>query len=79
MNPLSRAIEAVPGGRRRIAKACAVSYQAVQKWEQAGRLPRSEFSGETAYAKTISAETKGAVTESDLLDWSRDGWNTTAA
>lgn len=78
MNPLSQAIESVPGGRQQIAEACGVKYQAVQKWEKAGRLPRSEFSGETDHAGNIERATGGAVTKEDLLCWSREGWNRAA-
>lgn len=78
-DPLARAIELVPGGRQRIADACQVKYQAVQKWEKAKRLPRSEFSGETEYAATIERETGGEVTKEELLRWSREGWKRRAA
>ncbi len=78
-DPLTQAINTVPGGRRRIAEACRVRYQAVWKWEKAGRLPRSEFSGETEYSAIIERETGGAVLKEELLRWSRDGWKNRAA
>lgn len=79
MNPLSRAIESLPRGRHQIADACGVKYQAVQKWETAGRLPRTEFSGETDHAGAIERETAGEVTKDELLQWSRDSWTSSAA
>ena len=62
-----------------LAKALGVSEQAVRKWRDAGRLPRSEFSGETKYAEVIDTETGGMVRASDLIEWSRRGWNAKAA
>ncbi len=38
MSALVQAIEAA-GGRAQLAKACGVRYQAIQKWEQLGRVP----------------------------------------
>lgn len=38
MNHVRRAIQAV-GGRKALAVACGVSYQAVQRWERSGSLP----------------------------------------
>lgn len=78
-NPLTRAIQQIDGGVNAIAQACEVTYQSVRKWERAGRLPRSEFVGETDYAKRIEALTSGTVTEAALLEWSRAGWKSTAA
>lgn len=78
MNLLTDCIEASDGALNAIAKACGVSYQAVRKWEAAGRLPQSEHTGATQYAQKIAAlpETvvgKG-VTRKGLLDWSTKGW-----
>lgn len=72
MNPLERAIEIA--GLQDLARCLNVSYQAVMKWVAAGRLPRSEFSGETTYASTIQDATNGSVTADELIDWSRKGW-----
>ncbi len=77
MNPLERAIDQV--GWQALSKALDVSHQAIRKWVDAGRLPRSEFSGETTYASVIERETAGAVKVNDLLEWSRKGWNAQAA
>lgn len=40
------------GGPRVVGATCNVSYQAVQKWTANG-LPRTDFTGETAYAVQI--------------------------
>lgn len=38
MNVIERAVEAA-GGQQELAKKCKVSYQAVQKWVKAKRIP----------------------------------------
>jgi DNA-binding transcriptional regulator YdaS (Cro superfamily) len=38
MNPVQKAINAA-GGVADLAKACKISYEAVRKWQTAGRLP----------------------------------------
>lgn len=63
-NPITRAIEIV--GLKELASECKVTYQAVRKWEAAGRLPRTEWTGETHHAKTIARATGGHVTEGEL-------------
>lgn len=50
-NPITRAIELA--GLQQISRVCGVTYQAVRKWEKAGRLPRTEWTGETNYADSI--------------------------
>lgn len=77
MNPLEQAIEIA--GWQPIAAACDVSHQAVRKWLEAGRLPRTEFSEETSYAASIEGATGGEVTALSLIQWSREGWRSTAA
>lgn len=52
-NLISVAIATV--GLQSVALACGVSYQAVRKWESKGRLPRTEYTGETDYATRIAA------------------------
>lgn len=51
---MRRAVKAA-GGVKSLAKVCAVSGQAVYKWIAKGRLPRTEYSGETNYAGLIAA------------------------
>jgi DNA-binding transcriptional regulator YdaS (Cro superfamily) len=66
-NPLQCAIEIV--GLQQLAKACCVTYQAVQKWGRSG-LPLTELSGQTTYAAAIEKATGGRVTRAQLWDWS---------
>jgi hypothetical protein len=55
-------------GLKRIAHACGLkSYQSVLKWEAAGCLPRTEWTGETNYAEAIEQVTDGKVTRKALL------------
>lgn len=64
MGPISRAIAIA--GLRAVAAACEVTYQAVRKWEAAGKLPRTEWTGETTYAAKIARATGWQVTEAEL-------------
>lgn len=64
-HPLTIAIELV--GLGALAKQLGVSGQAIRKWEAAGRLPRTEWTGETSYSRAIERATKGAVKRKDLL------------
>ena len=63
---LAKAIEIV--GLSEMAKALDVTYQAIRKWEAQGRLPRTEWTGETQYATKIARLSKGAVTKRQLLE-----------
>lgn len=51
-NPITKVIEAA-GSLAAVARAAGVSHQAVRKWEKRGRLPRSEWTGETRYAEKL--------------------------
>ena len=53
VNYISTAITLV--GLQPLAATCGVTYQALRKWEKNGRLPRTEYSGETQYAALIAA------------------------
>lgn len=64
-NLITEAIEIA--GLSDLAKACGVTYQAVRKWEKAGHLPRTEWTGETNHAKAIEQVTKGVVSRQKLL------------
>ncbi|WP_095139904.1 hypothetical protein [Pseudomonas sp. Irchel s3a10] len=57
---IAYAFEAV-GGIGAAAKICNRSYQALNKWRQAGFLPRTDYTGETKYAELLAnaAERKG--------------------
>lgn len=54
-------------GLQPLARLCGVSYQAVRKWQRAGRLPRTEWTGETDYAARIAAALHGEITQDQLL------------
>jgi predicted site-specific integrase-resolvase len=64
-NLITQAIEIV--GLAPLAKSLNVSYQAVRKWEKAGHLPRTEWTGETGYAAEIERLTRKQVTRKALL------------
>lgn len=64
-HPLRSAIAIV--GLMRLARELGVSYQAVQKWLAAGRLPRTEWTGETSYAQRMQELTDGKVSKTALL------------
>lgn len=68
-NPITQAIESV--GLGALARQLGVSGQAIRKWEAAGRLPRTEWTGETNYSEVIEQLTAGGVTRSALLSMAR--------
>lgn len=76
MNPLDTAIESV--GWSDLAKALGVTPQAIRKWRDARRMPRTELTGETDYSAVIEAMTDGQVRAEELREWSRAGWTTAA-
>jgi len=51
-----------------VSKMVGVSHTSIRKWYQRGRLPRTDITGETQYAKLIEKATDGAVRAQDLLD-----------
>jgi len=57
----------VAGGSSAVAEAVGVSRQAVEKWAKRGRLPWSEYTGDTSYATTLSRLTQGAFSRDQLL------------
>jgi len=63
-NPITKAISIL--GLTGLADVCDVSYQAVRKWESKGRLPRTDWTGETAYAEKISKATNSKVSVEEL-------------
>lgn len=67
-NPISEAVDIV--GLANLATGLGVTYQAIRKWEHAGRMPRTEWTGETQYGEKIQALTDGKVTKDRLLQ----GW-----
>lgn len=57
-------------GVARMAAACGVTYQAAKKWVETARLPRTEWTGETAYAEKIAAllaASNSVITRDDLM------------
>lgn len=64
-NPLQAAIDQL--GLTALARTCQVSHQAVRKWQRQGRMPRTEWTGETGYAPAIEEATGGKVTKDQLL------------
>ena len=70
-NLISKAISIV--GIYRLGKACGIAYQSIYRWERNGRLPRTEWTGETNYAAIIEAETHGQITREQLLNFKRSG------
>lgn len=53
MTPLKKCIDDA-GGVPPVSVACQVSPRAVYKWLTAESLPRTEYTGETDYAKRIA-------------------------
>ncbi|HEU4589411.1 MAG TPA: YdaS family helix-turn-helix protein [Steroidobacteraceae bacterium] len=65
MSALDQAVEQI--GLQPLAQLCGVSYQAIRKWQRSGRLPRTEWTGETDYATRIEQATQGRITRAALL------------
>jgi hypothetical protein len=63
-HPMEQAIAKV--GLVQIAAACGKTHQAVRKWQRAGRLPRTEWTGESNYAEKISAACNGVPSVEQL-------------
>lgn len=55
------------GGAPGLASVTGRSLQAAYKWLRKGRLPRTEYTGETKYAEAISAALGGRITKAELL------------
>ena len=54
-------------GRSKLSKAVGVSQPAIIRWEDNGRLPRTEWTGETNYAEIIVKLSKGKFKKKELL------------
>lgn len=76
-NLITKAIEIV--GLQKLARSLGVTYQAIRKWEAKGRLPRTEWTGETDYAAQIEQATEGKVPKALLLAPRKVGAGETAA
>jgi hypothetical protein len=67
ISALNKARE-ILGSYDAIGAACGgLSGKAVIKWKNNGRPPRTEYTGETNYAASISEACKNEVTRADLL------------
>lgn len=64
-NLITKAIEIA--GLQPLADGLGVTYQAVRKWEKAGHLPRTEWTGETDHSSGIERLTNRKVTKKALL------------
>lgn len=67
MSILQNAISSTPGKVAGVAQVCGVTVRAVYKWLKLGRLPRTDYTGETDYANRIANETGGKYTASEIL------------
>jgi hypothetical protein len=67
-NAIAYAFEAV-GGLGAASKACQRSNQALNKWRKAACLPRTDYTGETEYARLLAeaAKLKGNSFEASWL------------
>lgn len=65
LTPVQQAIDAL--GSYKIAMRCGVKGPSVCKWRRVGRLPRTEWTGETDYATIISQMSDGRWTREELL------------
>lgn len=66
MSALKESIDKV-GGVAKASSICGVSQRAIYKWITANSLPRTEYTGETSYAQSLAAESKGQFTAEWLL------------
>jgi len=46
------------GGKAQVARICGVTWQSVLRWERANKMPESEWSGRTDYARRICDQAK---------------------
>jgi len=63
-HPLEQAIAKVTLAK--LAGGVGKTHQAIRKWQRAGRLPRTEWTGETNYAEKISSLCGGQPTVDQL-------------
>ena len=56
------------GGVSAAARLCGVSSRAINKWIAAGKLPRTDFTGETRYAERLASGSNGGFTADALRD-----------
>jgi hypothetical protein len=66
--PLARVVRAIPGKQAGAGAACGVSTAQVGNWIKQKHLPRTEYTGETKYAKALADATNGRFTEEWILE-----------
>lgn len=66
MHTLKDAIEAA-GGVSSVASGIHITERAIYKWLTKGRLPRSEYTGESLYSQKIAELSKGKFTKEQIL------------
>lgn len=76
METLKDAID-VAGGVQAVAQANDLTERAIYKWIKKDALPRSEYTGETAYSQQIAALSKGKLTKEQILKIGRPTKTTT--
>lgn len=50
-----------------VAEACGVSQRAIYKWMTNGKLPRTDYTGETNYAEKIASVSNGLFSADTIL------------
>ena len=66
MKNLAQLIEKI--GSAKVAEICNVSVRAANKWRTNNALPRTDYTGETCYAKLLSRALNGEISEAVILD-----------
>ncbi len=73
--PLERVFELLGGpsgvARSLLEQGISITPWAVNKWLRAGRLPRTEYTGETSYAQALERAVNGQGTAMVLLEAGR--------
>ncbi|AFJ47293.1 helix-turn-helix transcriptional regulator [Shimwellia blattae] len=54
-----------------VAEVCGRSPRAIYKWMRSGCLPRTEWTGETDYARRISVASDGKYSPEQILEVSK--------
>lgn len=72
MNPLAEAIKQTNASF--LGRACGKSYKTIQRWAEAGRLPKTDHLGITDFAERISRATGRKIRKRELLQWSLANW-----
>lgn len=78
MNRLKNYLDQINGGIPAVAQACGVSARAVYKWISHGRLPRTDYTGETNYAEIIANLDGSSFCSKDLLSVISESTSTAA-